>query len=60
MLTWIEAAACGAVGGLIAEVVVTFGRLNTWQLGSIAIDPKGGFWVADMEASAIRHFQPPT
>ena len=31
MLTWIEAAACGAGGGLIAEAVVTYGRLNAWQ-----------------------------
>ncbi|MGW6239784.1 hypothetical protein ACWGBX_30355 [Streptomyces sp. NPDC055037] len=31
MLTWIEAAACGAGGGLIAEAVVTLGRLREWQ-----------------------------
>jgi hypothetical protein len=31
MLTWIEAAAFGAGGGLIAEVVVTYGRLHAWQ-----------------------------
>ncbi|GAA2171036.1 hypothetical protein GCM10009727_95990 [Actinomadura napierensis] len=31
MLTWIEAVACGACGGLITEVVVTFGRLHAWQ-----------------------------
>ncbi|MFK0256276.1 hypothetical protein [Streptomyces sp. NPDC090445] len=31
MLTWIEATACGAGGGLIAEAIVTFGRLNAWQ-----------------------------
>ncbi|MFE9569890.1 hypothetical protein ACFYMW_15520 [Streptomyces sp. NPDC006692] len=31
MLTWVEAAACGAGGGLIVEAVVTFGRLNAWQ-----------------------------
>jgi len=31
MLTWIEATACGAGGGLIAEAVVTFGRLRDWQ-----------------------------
>ncbi|MFG6202125.1 hypothetical protein [Nonomuraea sp. JJY05] len=31
MLTWIEATACGAAGGLIAEAVVTFGRLHAWQ-----------------------------
>ncbi|MFC1415454.1 hypothetical protein [Streptacidiphilus cavernicola] len=28
---WIDASACGAAGGLIAEAVVTFGRLNAWQ-----------------------------
>jgi hypothetical protein len=31
MLTWAEAAVCGAGGGLIVEVVVTFGRLRDWQ-----------------------------
>jgi hypothetical protein len=31
MLTWVEAAACGAGGGLIVEAVVTFGRLHAWQ-----------------------------
>lgn len=31
MLSWAEAAACGAGGGLIVEVVVTFGRLHSWQ-----------------------------
>ncbi len=31
MLTWIEAAACGAGGGLIAEAAVTLGRLREWQ-----------------------------
>ncbi|MDT0545999.1 MULTISPECIES: hypothetical protein [unclassified Streptomyces] len=31
MLTWFEATACGAGGGLIAEAVVTFGRLRDWQ-----------------------------
>ncbi|CAM5548301.1 hypothetical protein BOQ63_005830 (plasmid) [Streptomyces viridifaciens] len=31
MLGWWEAAACGAGGGLIAEAVVTYGRLKTWQ-----------------------------
>lgn len=31
MLTWIEAVASGAVGGLIAEVAVTYGRLRSWQ-----------------------------
>nr|BFD94072.1 hypothetical protein KitaXyl93_54320 [Kitasatospora sp. Xyl93] len=31
MLTWIEAVAFGAGGGLIAEAVVTYGRLHTWQ-----------------------------
>ncbi|RAJ29653.1 hypothetical protein K353_06608 [Kitasatospora sp. SolWspMP-SS2h] len=31
MMTWTEAAACGAAGGLIAEAVVTFGRLRAWQ-----------------------------
>ncbi|MFD0374567.1 hypothetical protein [Streptomyces sp. NPDC127112] len=31
MLTWIEVTACGAGGGLIAEAVVTFGRLHAWQ-----------------------------
>ena len=31
MLTWAEAMACGAGGGLIVEAVVTFGRLHAWQ-----------------------------
>jgi hypothetical protein len=31
MLTWAEAALCGAGGGLIVEAVVTFGRLHAWQ-----------------------------
>ncbi|MEV7981854.1 hypothetical protein [Streptomyces sp. NPDC086519] len=31
MLTWVEATACGAGGGLIVEAVVTFGRLHAWQ-----------------------------
>ncbi|MFF8772937.1 hypothetical protein [Kitasatospora sp. NPDC015120] len=31
MLTWIEAVASGAGGGLIAEAVVTYGRLHSWQ-----------------------------
>ncbi|MEU6075477.1 hypothetical protein [Micromonospora sp. NPDC047074] len=31
MLTWFEAAACGAVGGLVTEAIVTFGRLRAWQ-----------------------------
>lgn len=31
MLTWIEAVASGAVGGLIAEAAVTYGRLRSWQ-----------------------------
>jgi hypothetical protein len=31
MLTWIEAVASGAGGGLIAEAVVTYGRLRSWQ-----------------------------
>ncbi|MFD3554443.1 hypothetical protein ACFWWA_20430 [Streptomyces goshikiensis] len=31
MMTWAEAMACGAGGGLIAEAVVTFGRLRAWQ-----------------------------
>ncbi|MFD9632065.1 hypothetical protein [Streptomyces violascens] len=31
MLGWLEGAACGAGGGLIAEAVVTFGRLKAWQ-----------------------------
>ncbi|MEU6844826.1 hypothetical protein ABZ930_23425 [Streptomyces sp. NPDC046716] len=31
MLTWIEAVAFGAGGGLIAEAVVTYGRMNAWQ-----------------------------
>ncbi|MEW1636946.1 hypothetical protein AB0469_23060 [Streptomyces sp. NPDC093801] len=31
MLTWIEAVAAGAGGGLIAEAVVTYGRLRGWQ-----------------------------
>lgn len=31
MLTWIEAVASGAAGGLIAEAVVTYGRLRNWQ-----------------------------
>ncbi|MEU6010754.1 hypothetical protein [Streptomyces sp. NPDC047453] len=31
MLTWIEAVAFGAGGGLIAEAVVTYGRLHAWQ-----------------------------
>lgn len=31
MLTWIEAAAYGAAGGLIIEAVVTFGRFHAWQ-----------------------------
>ncbi len=31
MMTWAEAMACGAGGGLIAEAVVTFGRLRSWQ-----------------------------
>jgi hypothetical protein len=31
MLTWAEAMACGAGGGLLAEAIVTFGRLNAWQ-----------------------------
>ncbi|MFC1437982.1 hypothetical protein ABUW04_06895 [Streptacidiphilus sp. N1-10] len=31
MLTWADAMACGAGGGLIAEVIVTFGRLRAWQ-----------------------------
>lgn len=31
MLTWIEAGAFGAGGGLIAEAVVTYGRLRSWQ-----------------------------
>lgn len=31
MLTWIEAAACGAGGGLVAEAVITYGRLSAWQ-----------------------------
>lgn len=31
MLTWVEAAAYGAGGGLIIEAVVTFGRLHAWQ-----------------------------
>ncbi|WP_329611752.1 hypothetical protein [Kitasatospora herbaricolor] len=31
MLTWAEAGACGAAGGLIVEAVVTFGRLHAWQ-----------------------------
>jgi hypothetical protein len=31
VLTWIEAVAAGAGGGLIAEAVVTYGRLRSWQ-----------------------------
>ncbi|MCE3030119.1 hypothetical protein [Streptomyces sp. CMSTAAHL-2] len=31
MVTWVEATACGAGGGLIVEAVVTFGRLRAWQ-----------------------------
>ncbi|KOV13078.1 hypothetical protein ADK60_31085 [Streptomyces sp. XY431] len=31
MLTWIEAVVAGAGGGLIAEAVVTYGRLRSWQ-----------------------------
>ncbi|MEW2621367.1 hypothetical protein [Streptomyces sp. NPDC048106] len=31
MLTWVQATACGAGGGLIVEAVVTFGRLHAWQ-----------------------------
>ncbi|MFF7994784.1 hypothetical protein ACFZDG_34060 [Kitasatospora xanthocidica] len=31
MMTWAEAMACGAGGGLIAEAVVTFGRVRAWQ-----------------------------
>ena len=31
MLIWAEAMASGAGGGLIAEAVVTFGRLHAWQ-----------------------------
>jgi hypothetical protein len=31
MLTWVEAAAYGAGGGLIVEAVVTFGRFHAWQ-----------------------------
>ncbi|MFJ9447784.1 hypothetical protein ACIRRH_39005 [Kitasatospora sp. NPDC101235] len=31
MLTWSEAMMCGAGGGLIAEAIVTFGRLRAWQ-----------------------------
>lgn len=31
MLSWAEAAAYGACGGLIVEAVVTFGRFHAWQ-----------------------------
>ena len=31
MLSWAEAAAYGAGGGLIVEAVVTFGRFHAWQ-----------------------------
>lgn len=41
MLTWIEATACGAAGGLIAEAVVTFGRLRDWQQARHAARAEG-------------------